>query len=337
MTTVRPSRFFLFLLTGGALLLGCDSGGDAMSEPPPVTEEGWRRVEGVPASFMETMLVAGDTLYVAGQERVYVTQGTGGWTALAPVPNGYEIATLLRTDGRLFAGTYQGGVFEATGASTGWREWNEGLQGAGATTVLAMAARGGSLVVGTDGASLFRRSLTDPGASWQPFRTGIPSNIAWNTSALSRVGGRLVAGAGANGVVYLNERDDEFWRGVSYDPNLGTFLQMDDLLDTGTSLLGGGTERLYRSTDAGETWQSYDLTVGGLGRVRFARVGDVLVALAAKPSGMSLYVSVDDGRTWRRGDEGPGVQAFDVAIYDHRLYLARADGLWARPTSEVLD
>lgn len=308
-----------------------------MSEPPPGTETEWRRVEEVPVSLMETMLVAGDTLYVAGGGRVHVRSGDGRWTAWAPVPDGYEIAILLRADGRLFAGTYQGGVFEANAPGTGWREWNDGLQGAGAKTVLAMVVRDGSLVLGTGGASLFRRSLADPGSSWQPFRTGIPSNTAWNTSALSRVGDRLVAGAGANGVVYLNGREGEPWQGVSYDSNLGTFLEMHDLLDTGTSLLGGGTERFYRSTDAGETWQSYDLNVGGLGRVRFARDGDVLVALAAKPSVMYLYVSDDDGRTWRREMETPGVQAFDVAIYDDRLYLARADGLWAISVAEMLN
>ena len=335
MTAVRRSSFFLLLIA--ALVLGCDSAGDAMTEPPPVTEEGWRRVSGVPASFMETMLVAGDTLTVGGQGRVYQTTGSGRWTASAPVPDGYEIATLLRADGRLFAGTYRGGVVEAVDDGTGWREWNEGLRGDAAKTVPAMAVRDGSLIVGTDGASLFRRSLTDPGATWQPFRTGIPSTISWNTSALVRVGDRLVAGAGANGLVYLNGRDEEPWRGVSYDPTLGTFLQMHDLFDTGTSLLGGGTYRLYRSTDAGETWRPYDLNVGPIGSVRFARDGGTLVALAAKPTGLYLFASGDDGRTWRRVADQPGVQAFDVAVYDDRLYVARTDGLWSIPTDEILD
>jgi len=103
-----------------------------------------------------------------------------------------------------------------------------------------MAVRGNSLVVGTSGASLFRRSLTDAGAPWQPFRTGIPLNIAWNTSALA-----------------------------------------------------------------------------SKGPVAF------------------LYRSLDDGRTWRQIEEIRGVQAFDVAVYRDRLYLARLDGLWALPLDEI--
>jgi photosystem II stability/assembly factor-like uncharacterized protein len=200
MTAVRGLSLFFPLLMS-ALVLGCDSAGDAMTEPPPVTEEGWRRVSGVPASFMGTMLVTGDTLTVGGQGRVYQTTGTGRWTASAPVPDGYEIATLLRADGRLFAGTY----------------------------------------------------------------------------------------------------------------------------------------RLYRSPDVGETGQPYDLNVGPIGRVRFARDGGPLVALAAKPTGLHLFTSGDDGRSWRRVADQPDVQAFDVAVYDDRLYVARADGLWSIPTDEILN
>lgn len=316
--------------------MGCDGAGDSLSEPEP-PEEGWRRVSGVPATLMETLLVDGDALYAAGEERVYRTMGDGRWTAFAPVPDGYDIATLIRFNGRLFAGTYQGGVFEAAGAGTGWTPRNDGLVGTGAKTVVAMAGRGASLVAGTGGASLFRLNLTDPGAQWQPFRDGIPSNVAWNTSALAVQGARLVAGAGGNGFVYVNTDDNGSWRGVSYDPSVGTFLVLHDLFDTGTSLLGGGTYRLYRSADRGETWSSFELDLGQLGTVRFARSDGLLVALAAKPSGAYLYVSTDDGRTWRQVDTLRGIQAFDVALYEKRLYLARLDGLWAVSVDDLLD
>jgi photosystem II stability/assembly factor-like uncharacterized protein len=285
---------------------------------------------------METLLVDGDRLYVGGQGRVYSTQGNGRWTATAPIPGGYEVAVLARADGRLFAGTYRGGVFESIG-STDWIARNEGLSGAAARTVVAMASRGSTLVAGTDGASLFRRSLSDHSASWQPFRSGIPSNLSWNTGALVVQGDRLVAGAGGNGAVYLNDDERQPWREITYDPSLGNFLELNDLFDTGTSLLGGGTYRLYRSPDGGETWTATDLNRGLLGTVRFARAGEMLVALAAKPPTLLLYASNDDGQTWRLVEEMRGVQAFDVEVYRDRIYVARLDGLWSISVDEIHD
>jgi hypothetical protein len=60
-----------------------------------------------------------------------------------------------------------------------------------------------------------------------------------------------------------------------------------------------------------------------------------LVALAARPTGLHLFASGDDGRTGRRGADQPGVQAFDVAVDAGRLYVARADGLWSIPVGEI--
>ena len=69
------------------------------------------------------LFVDGDTLYVAAIANVYRhPAGTGDWIGSAEIGAGIEISRVFKTRGRLFAGTFQHGVYESDDGGATWSE-----------------------------------------------------------------------------------------------------------------------------------------------------------------------------------------------------------------------
>lgn len=329
----RPSlasrRWHFLLPTLLALFAGCD-GTDPSPEPIPPAQ--WTRVEALPVTFMDALYADGDTLFVGAGSTLYASRDGGRtWTASTPVPDGYEIAAITRQANRLFVGTFGGGIYEGLDGGRRWVARNTGLTGNATRTVLAFTARGNRLYAGTDGASVFALDLTQENPAWQPFHTGVPSQYAWNTSSLLERNGSLVLGAGGNGHVYLNAGESDPWHEVQYTVPAGEAVMMYEMIPVGSDLIGGSTLGFHRSTDGGQTWETFNPHIGLIEQVDFARHGERVFATATSTSRGTRLYERDATGAWLLVEHLPGVLTLDCAVYRDRLYTTRHDGLWYFP------
>src|SRR5690606_28775097 len=109
-------------------------------------------------------------------------------------------AAIVAVGDRLFAGAYYEGVFESTDGGASWTPRNGGLTELGANVPNEFAVRGDSLYLATEGAGVYVLNLAGT-ATWTPYREGLDFGVEWNVASLVNSAGRLIAGAGANGMV----------------------------------------------------------------------------------------------------------------------------------------
>ncbi len=318
------------LLLAPALLLGaCGGGGAELGEPiePP---EGWEAVDGVTQTTASEVMTRGaQGLYVAAGRSVYLSANGEDWTALVPLPADVEAASLIEIDGQPWAGGYNNaGVYRLPVGATAWREDASGLAGLGARTVLGLAVRGRQLFAATAGSGLYRREL-DQAAGWVADRQGIPSNLSWNVESVAEHQGRVIAGAGGNGNLYIRTADSLTWREVGYETFNGEALFLWSFFDDGDALLAAGNRRLYRSTDAGETWTVVFGYPRYVSRARFAATDTAIYVMLTTSIDTRILRSTDGGLSWNPAVENlQGVQGYDIGILQSTLFLAHQNGFW---------
>lgn len=321
-----PPGLLLLTLALGA----CGSGGVGDPEPVDPLPTGWQRVAGVPQQpASEVLLREPQALVVAAGRNLYRSIDGLTWTALPSLPDGVEVASLTVAAGDYWVGTYaERGPFRLPAGDTQWQARSAGLSGLGARTLFGFATRGQQLYAATGGAGVFRRDLGADGA-WLPDRDGIPANLSGNVDALTLHQGRMIAGAGGNGALYIQLADAGPWREVTYDSFAGESLQLSAFLDRGAVLLAGGNRKLYRSVDAGESWDAPLSFPRLVNRLRFAPSDDGSIYMMLTTSTETqLLRSPDDGLSWQLLQALPGVQGFDIAILDRILFLAHLGGFW---------
>lgn len=344
-TYVRSALLVCLFLCLVVVLIGCDATSSTDVPPPngpppaePVDPADWTPVAAVPTTIVDAILTDGSTVYAASLNRVFVSLNSGGtWREATPLSGDAPIVSLALAGDRLFAGTLGDGVFESRDRGETWTPRSNGLVSQSDRRILAFSVRGNNLYAATDGAGVLVYNLMSD-AGWTPFRTGMPSNLSWNVGDIVLAGGRLLAGAGGNGSVYLNDDGLAAWREVSYDVGFPGTLRIVFDAETVASaqpvVLLGGTSGLYRSVDRGETWARFHPGVGSIGSVSFAQSDAAVFAAVTNPSrGTHLFVSENDGAEWRHVVELRGRFVTDLKVVGDQLFSGRFDGLWQLPLS----
>jgi photosystem II stability/assembly factor-like uncharacterized protein len=103
-----------------------------------------------------------DTIYVSSDRgSSWKRAGTAG-------PGTLSILSLVAEGGKLFAGTYEKGIWRSTDEGTSWTQCANGLED---TTVNDIIASHGTLFAGTQLKGVY--ASTDAGASWKPINDGL--------------------------------------------------------------------------------------------------------------------------------------------------------------------
>ncbi len=288
----------------------------------------WQRVTGLPAGEMPVLLVRGDSFFVAGQNKLYYSYDTGNtWDSTIVIhPSVEYISAIYQGENRLYVATSIVGVWSSPDGGQTWINDSNGLSGAGANAVSSLTDRGDSLYAGTYGSGVFVKKISTNSA-WSAYNLGMP----WgNIESLNNMNGTLLAGSGANGTVSLQTSPGHTWTEIPFDVFNGAENFFLGVVRQGDVWLAAGTRRLYRSTDQGATWTSFNPGTGFLELARFAVSGQRVYAQLVKPTGLAFIRYTDDnGLTWNNFEPSlTGSAGYDIAVCNGWLYSARGNGLW---------
>src|SRR5262249_21277413 len=156
-------------------------------------------------------------------------------------------------------------------------------------------------------------------------------NQASNVTALGLGGTRLIASAGANGMVFVRDPGDLEWT-ISNLDNVGIHagLSASNSVWTGTAWVVGTNLGTFRSSTGVEPWTRTPLGIGPLSWAAFAPLGHHLFAAFDTQTFAVMAQTDDDGATWTDAEFLPGAFVKDLAISGGNLYAGRGDGLWRR-------
>ncbi len=272
---------------------------------------------------------AGDILIAATHAGLW--QGDASGSRWQPWPNGPGRGAVndlaLTADGALFAAS-PAGVFRSDDHGATWQANGAGLPPVAVLSVGAAPSNPQVLYAGTDGRGLYR-SL-DGGRSWAATALDVPSvpGVLSDPSDPDHVFVRA-----AFQRIYESRDGGATWRTPWDGLDLSTeIIALSPVADDISTLFAAGTDRLYRSSNAGQNWQpvAAELTGQTVFQVLVdPQDGSKLYAGATK----GVYVSSDGGATWTpwgRGLEDVTVAAlaFDPKRPQQVYAGSRYQGLW---------
>jgi len=295
------------------------------------------RVTAVPAGNVFAVRALGDTI-VAGMDTSIVVSTDGGTTwhvSSKPSPDAKVIDALWIQNGRVYAGTFGTGVFVTDDLGATWQSFNQGLVGGILDSQLDVAdleVQGDQLFAATSGAGIYARNVAGTD-TWHTFGDVFEPNQASNVNDIAAGGARLLACAGANGMVFDRDPGDAEWAISLLGSILRPGLTAQSSLWTGSEWVVGTNSGVFTSASGAEPWTPSATRLRSLGWSTFAQLGQTLFAAFDSANVILLDESHDGGATWTPRERVNDVFAFQLAVHGADLYIARSDGLWILPSA----
>jgi photosystem II stability/assembly factor-like uncharacterized protein len=235
-----------------------------------------------------------------------------------------SLAVSPSVPGLIFAGARFGGVFKSVDGGATWTSASNGLPALFSARSLALAATspftiyaGGSRVDTNSGGVYASK---DGGTSWSA--AGLTdinleiSALASDPSAPATIYASSDGGDGLTAGVWKSTDAGTSWRQIMSQQILGqagTPAVIAMALDTrhpGTLYAGNYGDRIFKTTDGGETWSSLNTDDGATGRVMALAIDPTASNLIYAGSANGVYRSGDAGATWM--PVSTGLSASDI-------------------------
>jgi photosystem II stability/assembly factor-like uncharacterized protein len=198
----------------------------------------------------------------------------------------------VKSSGMIFAAGSEA-VYRSNDSGATWTKCTAGLTDSLMSSLLSTPTY---LFAGTYESGIFRS--TNDGTTWQLASTGLAAGDGQRISALTAVGGRIIAAT--RGGIYYSTNTGDTWTLTSSgldSRTVSTVFAFDTILVAGT--YGAGA---YRSTDKGTNWVSVS-NGWPSGNVRaYCRHNGIL--FGGNYDLTTLYKSTDAGQTWAATGSG---------------------------------
>ena len=299
------------------------------------------RITALPASDVFSIRVVGDTIAAGTDTTVFVSTNAGiSWRKSARPSREAKIIDAVEVrNGRLFAGTFGLGVFVSDDLGATWQSFNQGLVGGILDSQLDVSdfeMSGDNLLVSTFGAGVYVRNLAATGG-WQPFGAVFEPNQAPNVNDLALGGSRVLASAGANGMVFHRDPGDADWTlSLLGNDGLRPGVSAQAALFTGERWVVGTNAGVFFSANGEEPWTPSSTRLAGVSQSAFAQIGKTLFAAFDSVSTILMAESHDGGATWIIPQRVDGAFAYQMAVHGSDLFIARADGLFIQPEPQAV-
>jgi photosystem II stability/assembly factor-like uncharacterized protein len=193
------------------------------------------------------------------------------------------VGALARRGVNLLAGTNQG-VYRSTDGGLNWSASNDGMQDQNVMTLLSTDSM---IYAGTFEGGLFR--ARELGSTWTSCESSLPDKRVF---ALIEYGGAVYAGSWGQRTISRSTDHGESWQPM----NAGlTTDAVNALTVMGTTMYAGSYGGVYRSTDAGATWERPLLHQPGIVNAFGVSSGDLYAGTLFD----GVHLSSDGGSSWR--------------------------------------
>lgn len=290
----------------------------------------WTRVSVIPEmTNVPSFYLEGENIYAGGDSIIYLSTNEGeSWNISNRISAGVDfVSAITKYGNRIFAGTYNYGVFESTDNGTTWFPRNNGLNGPGAKTISDFVIRENKLYASTIGSGIFVFDLGN-NTGWQSFNNGIPAGLSNNVNSLTIKDGIIYAGAGGNGYYYTNQSGSNEWIEHQFGMLISEPLTFFDLLLIDQNQFIVSSYGLYKSTDNGKSWKFINTGTGYLSAGNFINTGTEIFVAMTKASRTIWLKSTDNGFTWNLWNEVLGGITLNTIYTDGKILDGRLNGLW---------
>ncbi len=316
----------IFTITIGGIFFSIDMGTNWI----PLLSE-------VPSFFVNISAFAisnGNIIVGVRNDSTYLSSDNGNsWTALDTV---FDVSCFAETDGNLYAGTSDGGLFAtgvyvSTNNGVNWGLTDTGER-SGKRFVYTLAANGGNLFESTLSGMFFS---SDEGASWTAIESGLPDPSLYSSRiyALAINGQNIYAGTFGSGI-FLSTNNGTSWSALPdiglTTPYINTLLINNGNIYAGTE--GGG---VFLSTDNGTHWSVHNpLTLINSLINNLDTIGEKLFACTA----VGLFSTTDSGANWTPDTTGMGAVSVNTIISNEGdLFAATSSNGMFRSTNNGIN
>lgn len=354
MTPNYGQNVLAFTEQGGNLLAGTDNGVFLSTD----NGTNWK-ASGLTGSTVQALEVSGGNVFAGTTNGIYISVNDGGsWTFIGM--SGLSVTGFAAVGSKIFVATYGDGVYAGMGIDSNWtpsglssgnltaidtlvgrifvsmagggvfcssdsgETWLTANNGMWTTDVSCLLINGTNIYAGTD-VGVFMSS--NQGSNWNPINSGWSDICNAPANALAYAGGNIIAGADNSNKHSIVLSTDQGGSWVPSVTNVGVGVEV--LAAFGTDIFAGTSMGgVFRSTDAGLTWEGMGLAGG-----HYSEAGGCLAV-----SGNNLYLgfkgggvllSTDDGESWvgvNRGLVNSYVTALQVNGKD--LFAGTSNGLF---------
>jgi hypothetical protein len=262
---------------------------------------------------------------------IYLTEDGGKhWSYVASEPSQYRVNAFASYDKYIVAGTGSG-IYISSDNGVIWTDCTTGI---GRITINSLATNGSEIFAGTAGKGIFHSS--DHGKQWYNMNYGI---YYTNIASLAVFNTQLYVAANTRGVLYV------YLKKVFSSPSgtrstvvLATSYQKC-LPEPTVRICQERTMAFYRLKNIQSRMA---ICQTGINTSGVTTVEDLIVCnntLFAAVRGKDVYMSTDDGMTWKGIGSGLITRSFMSLTESKGLcfWELSASGIWSRPLSEMIE